>query len=124
MQNPWVAVRVGNDGDAGVMEIQDMMFTAKGPTAGVILMEWNVAQDAPGSAAMWGKLSSEQHLCNMLTRRRQSLQDRWRCRQQSPSRGLSKADRFCEVILCRRLDAASYDTKFYRILGECLGLGS
>ncbi|KAH6722001.1 exo-1,3-beta-D-glucanase [Leptodontidium sp. MPI-SDFR-AT-0119] len=53
MANPYVAVRVGDQGSSGVMEIQDMMFTAKGATAGVILMEWNVAQSSPGSAAMW-----------------------------------------------------------------------
>lgn len=56
MANPYVAVRVGDQGSSGVMEIQDMMFTAKGATAGVILMEWNVAQSSPGSAAMWGRL--------------------------------------------------------------------
>ncbi|KAH7333308.1 exo-1,3-beta-D-glucanase [Rhexocercosporidium sp. MPI-PUGE-AT-0058] len=51
--NPRVMVRVGQEGDTGVMEIQDLLFTTKGPTAGVILMEWNVAQEMPGSAAMW-----------------------------------------------------------------------
>jgi hypothetical protein len=56
MDNPYVAVRVGEEGDIGSMEIQDMMFTAKGATAGVILMEWNVAQSVPGEAAMWGKI--------------------------------------------------------------------
>jgi len=57
MNNPYVAVRVGSKGDTGSMEIQDMMFTAKGPTAGVVLMEWNIASTTVGSAAMWGKLS-------------------------------------------------------------------
>jgi len=33
-----------------------MMFTAKSATAGVILMEWNIAQTSTGEAAMWGKL--------------------------------------------------------------------
>jgi fumarate hydratase class II len=55
MEKPYAGVRVGEEGSLGVMEIQDMMFTAKGPTAGVILMEWNIAQSSPGSAAMWGK---------------------------------------------------------------------
>ena len=48
-------VQVGDEGDAGVVEIQDLLFTTAGPTAGVVLMEWNVAQTTPGSAAMWGK---------------------------------------------------------------------
>ncbi|KAH8667649.1 exo-1,3-beta-D-glucanase [Tricladium varicosporioides] len=51
--NPHVMVQVGLKGDAGVIEIQDLMFTNRGPTAGVILMEWNVRQTAAGSAAMW-----------------------------------------------------------------------
>jgi len=57
MNNLYVAVRVGDKGSTGGMEIQDMMmFTAKGATAGVILMEWNIAQTSTGEAAMWGKL--------------------------------------------------------------------
>lgn len=55
MKNPYVAVRVGDEGSTGVIEIQDIMFTAKGATAGVILMEWNVAQTSTGEAAMWGE---------------------------------------------------------------------
>ncbi len=55
MTNPHVMVKVGNSYDTGVMEIQDMLFTATGPTAGVILMEWNIAQYSSGSAAMWGE---------------------------------------------------------------------
>lgn len=51
--NPKVMVRVGNEGDSGLIEISDMMFTVKGPTAGCILMEWNVHEGAQGSAAMW-----------------------------------------------------------------------
>lgn len=47
-------LRVGGEGDIGVVELQDLMFTSEGPTAGVVLMEWNVAQDEQGSAAMWG----------------------------------------------------------------------
>lgn len=47
-------LRVGAEGDTGVVELQDLMFTTVGPTAGVVLMEWNVAQDEQGSAAMWG----------------------------------------------------------------------
>jgi hypothetical protein len=51
--DPQVMVRVGERGDSGVIEISDMLFTVKGPTAGCILMEWNVHQSSQGSAAMW-----------------------------------------------------------------------
>lgn len=53
MRNPKVMVQVGKPGDAGVIEITDMLFTVRGATAGAVLMEWNVKQRTPGSAAMW-----------------------------------------------------------------------
>lgn len=53
MKNPKVMVKVGNPGDTGVIEITDMLFTVRGPTAGAVLVEWNVKQSKPGSAAMW-----------------------------------------------------------------------
>ncbi|KAI1114872.1 pectate lyase superfamily protein-domain-containing protein [Nemania sp. NC0429] len=51
--NPQVMVQVGNDGDYGSVEISDMLFTGSGPTAGMILMEWNVRAESQGSAGMW-----------------------------------------------------------------------
>jgi glucan 1,3-beta-glucosidase len=51
--NPNVMVRVGNPGQSGVIQISDMLFSVKGPTAGAILMEWNVHESKQGSAAMW-----------------------------------------------------------------------
>jgi glucan 1,3-beta-glucosidase len=51
--SPQVMVRVGIAGDSGTIEIQDMLFTVQGNTAGCILMEWNIAQSSQGSAAMW-----------------------------------------------------------------------
>lgn len=50
---PRAMVRVGNPGDVGTMEIVEMLFTVKGPTAGAILMEWNVHEIAQGAAGMW-----------------------------------------------------------------------
>ena len=41
-ENPRVAGKVGNEGNLGVVEIQDLLFTVSGPTAGAVLMEWNV----------------------------------------------------------------------------------
>ncbi|RYP18793.1 hypothetical protein DL765_003728 [Monosporascus sp. GIB2] len=51
--NPQVMVQVGEKGDTGSLEIVDMLFTVKGPTAGAILMVWNVRGDTQGSAGMW-----------------------------------------------------------------------
>ncbi|KAH8157033.1 hypothetical protein CIB48_g11215 [Xylaria polymorpha] len=53
MNSPRVMVQVGNKGDVGEMEIVEMLFTVKGPTAGAILMEWNIEARSQGSAAMW-----------------------------------------------------------------------
>ncbi|KAI0410472.1 pectate lyase superfamily protein-domain-containing protein [Xylaria grammica] len=52
-KSPQVVVQVGKEGDVGVIEISDMLFTVQGPTAGAILMEWNVHEGSQGSAAMW-----------------------------------------------------------------------
>lgn len=52
--NPRVAVKVGNEGDTGIVEIQDMLFTVSGNTAGAVLMEWNVHESIQGSAGLWG----------------------------------------------------------------------
>ncbi|KAI9166348.1 putative glucan endo-1,3-beta-glucosidase [Paramyrothecium foliicola] len=51
--SPQVMVQVGSTGDVGVIEITDMLFAVKGPTAGCILVEWNVHESSQGSAAMW-----------------------------------------------------------------------
>ncbi|KAI9159080.1 Glucan 1,3-beta-glucosidase [Paramyrothecium foliicola] len=51
--NPKPLVRVGKPGDRGVIEISDMLFTVKGPTAGCVAIEWNVHESSQGSAAMW-----------------------------------------------------------------------
>lgn len=53
---PRVGVQVGQVGDVGIIEIQSLLFTVSGPTAGAVLVEWNVHQSTQGSAAMWGKL--------------------------------------------------------------------
>ncbi|VBB82074.1 Putative glucan -beta-glucosidase [Podospora comata] len=53
MKNPKVMVQVGNKGDIGTLEINDMLFSVRGATAGAIMMEWNVAAVSQGAAAMW-----------------------------------------------------------------------
>ncbi|KAH9209807.1 pectate lyase superfamily protein-domain-containing protein [Leptodontidium sp. 2 PMI_412] len=50
---PQVLLKVGNAGDVGSVEMQDLLFTTRGATAGLILVEWNIAADAPGSAGLW-----------------------------------------------------------------------
>lgn len=52
--NPRPVVQVGVRGDVGTLEIQDMLFTVSGPTAGAVLMEWNTHESIQGSAGLWG----------------------------------------------------------------------
>ncbi|KAM5345868.1 hypothetical protein ACJ41O_011729 [Fusarium nematophilum] len=52
-RKPRVAVRVGLPGQVGVVEIQSMMMSVKGATAGAIMMEWNVHESGQGSAGLW-----------------------------------------------------------------------
>lgn len=65
-RKPRVAVKVGNTGDVGIVEIQSMMFTVSGPTAGAVLMEWNVHESVQGSAGMWGKYCYEDILKQLI----------------------------------------------------------
>ncbi|KAI1109759.1 glycoside hydrolase family 55 protein [Nemania sp. NC0429] len=51
--NPKVMLQVGSPGDVGGVEMQDLIFTTVGPTAGAILVEWNIKADSPGSAGLW-----------------------------------------------------------------------
>ena len=50
-------IKVGNAGDVGNIEIQDVLFTVKGATQGAVLLEWNAKAKTQGSVAMWGKCS-------------------------------------------------------------------
>lgn len=61
--NPQVMVQVGSPGDYGTIQISDMLFTVKGPTAGAILMEWNVHESSQGS----GKLRPDSPSLRMMT---------------------------------------------------------
>ncbi|KAL3464344.1 pectate lyase superfamily protein-domain-containing protein [Aspergillus heterothallicus] len=53
VNNPRVMLRVGNRGDVGTVELQDLILTTKGGTAGAVLMEWNVRAANLGAAALW-----------------------------------------------------------------------
>ncbi|KAK7023972.1 pectate lyase superfamily protein-domain-containing protein [Favolaschia claudopus] len=51
--SPQVVVQVGAPGSTGLVEINDIIFSTIGPTAGAIVVEWNVKQSSQGSAGMW-----------------------------------------------------------------------
>jgi len=59
IDDPTIMITVGNPGDEGGVEISDLLFTARGPTAGLVAMQWNIKADAAGRAAMWGKPSHQ-----------------------------------------------------------------
>ncbi|PGH08809.1 hypothetical protein AJ80_07768 [Polytolypa hystricis UAMH7299] len=53
-QNPRPLFRVGErSGVVGSVEIQDLLFTSRGLTAGLVAVEWNIQADGQGSAGMW-----------------------------------------------------------------------
>ncbi|TFK19765.1 glucan 1,3-beta-glucosidase [Coprinopsis marcescibilis] len=54
-QNPRPVFKVGNAGDVGVVEITDIVFQTVGPTAGAIVVEWNIRepQGRQAHAGMW-----------------------------------------------------------------------
>ncbi|KAK1911450.1 hypothetical protein P3342_012751 [Pyrenophora teres f. teres] len=51
--NPKVMLKVGTSGQVGDVEMQDLLFTTVGPTAGAILVEWNIQASSPGAAGLW-----------------------------------------------------------------------
>lgn len=55
---PKVLIKVGKEGDVGDVEIQDILFTSRGHTPGLIVIEWNIKARSPGSAGLWGENSA------------------------------------------------------------------
>jgi hypothetical protein len=53
LSNPRVLIKVGSAGQTGNVEMQDLIFTTRGPTAGAVLVEWNIKAETQGSAALW-----------------------------------------------------------------------
>ncbi|KAL3954473.1 hypothetical protein ACCO45_010036 [Purpureocillium lilacinum] len=51
--DPQPIVQVGKPGEHGIVEIQSMMFTVKGATAGAVVLEWNIHETFKGSAGLW-----------------------------------------------------------------------
>lgn len=48
-------MQVGKAGDRGIAEITSIMVTVRGPTAGAVAIEWNIAESSLGAAGMWGE---------------------------------------------------------------------
>ncbi|KAK6075617.1 LysM domain-containing protein [Seiridium cupressi] len=53
MANSQPMLKVGAEGQTGVVEITDMLFTSVGALPGLILVEWNMGASDQGSAALW-----------------------------------------------------------------------
>lgn len=51
-------LKVGNTGNVGTAEMQDLILSSKGPTPGAILMEWNIQAKDKDNAALW-----DVHIC-------------------------------------------------------------
>lgn len=51
--SPKALLQVGQPGEVGDVEMQDLIITTKGPTPGAILLEWNVKAASAGSAGLW-----------------------------------------------------------------------
>ncbi|ORY61589.1 glycoside hydrolase family 55 protein [Pseudomassariella vexata] len=54
--NPKPVVSVGNPGDIGIAQIQDMRFTVSDVLPGAIIVQFNMAGPTPGSVALWNSL--------------------------------------------------------------------
>ncbi|KAH7319508.1 family 55 glycoside hydrolase [Rhexocercosporidium sp. MPI-PUGE-AT-0058] len=54
--NPKPVVAVGNGGDVGTAQIQDMRFTVSDVLPGAIIVQFNMAGTSPGQVALWNSL--------------------------------------------------------------------
>lgn len=46
-------IKVGEAGQKGTVELQDLIFTSKGETAGALFVQWNLEAEGPGRAGIW-----------------------------------------------------------------------
>lgn len=51
--NPKPVWQVGQPGQAGTVEMSDLVFETRGPVPGAVLVEWNIACTGPGTCGMW-----------------------------------------------------------------------
>ncbi|KAI0181188.1 glycoside hydrolase family 55 protein [Hypoxylon sp. FL1284] len=56
LSNPRPVVAVGNNGDVGMAQIQDMRFTVSDVLPGAIILQFNIAGSSPGDVAIWNSL--------------------------------------------------------------------
>jgi hypothetical protein len=54
--NPKPVVQVGNPGDVGTAQIQDMRFTVSDVLPGAIVIQFHMAGSSPGQVALWNSL--------------------------------------------------------------------
>ncbi|ROV88695.1 hypothetical protein VSDG_09508 [Cytospora chrysosperma] len=54
--HPRPVVQVGNAGDVGTAQIQDMRFTVSDVLPGAIILQFNMAGSQPGDVALWNSL--------------------------------------------------------------------
>jgi hypothetical protein len=54
--NPKPIVAVGNAGDTGIAQLQDMRFTVSSILPGAIILQFNIAGTNPGDVALWNSL--------------------------------------------------------------------
>ncbi|KAK6828307.1 glycoside hydrolase family 55 protein [Apiospora arundinis] len=54
--NPKAVVSVGNAGDVGMAQIQDMRFTVSDVLPGAIIVQFNMAGSSPGQVGLWNSL--------------------------------------------------------------------
>ncbi|KAI6087368.1 glycoside hydrolase family 55 protein [Hypoxylon rubiginosum] len=56
LANPRPVVSVGNAGETGIAQIQDMRFTVSDVLPGAIILQFNIAGSSPGDVALWNSL--------------------------------------------------------------------
>ncbi|KAH2752728.1 hypothetical protein KXV94_001973 [Aspergillus fumigatus] len=56
--DPHVAVQVGHEGDIGIVEIQDLLFTVSGPTAGAVLKQFPLIKQDYIAASLLLRITS------------------------------------------------------------------
>jgi hypothetical protein len=100
MNNPQVMIKVGNAGDVGNIEIQDVLFTVKGATQGAVLVEWNAKAASQGSVAIWGNTNSIFLICHFAYMSLQTLTSELAVHWEQTSRPLiAQLDRIMPTAL-------------------------
>jgi hypothetical protein len=129
---PRAVIKVGEPGDVGIVEIQDMLFTVSGNTAGAVLMEWNVHESTQGSTGLWGELTNLASATAVMTTvdltavtPRRFPFSCWWCHWLCPaSRRLPQANRKRQPVMQGGFATSSSHSQELSIHGKCMGLGS